>query len=100
MPHVLNDSVAAGNANILLAAAGGPGCANVLIDVQTGPDDGRVADTARKLPCKATRRGYARHFTLRIQCEAVDRARERMQRHFPGPRARLILNLPKHLVHT
>src|SRR5215213_8709367 len=58
------------------APAGGPGGANLVVDVEPGAEDGRVADPSRNFPGEPARGGHAADLPLRVDAVAIDGAVE------------------------
>src|SRR5579859_8116220 len=65
--------------DVLLAAAGGPGRAYLLVAIAARADDRRVAAASGQLPRQAAGGGHARHLALFIERRAVDGARRRIE---------------------
>src|SRR5579859_6928751 len=59
--HVFDDGVGAGHADVFFSTAGGSGGADVLVQVETRADNGRIADAARNLPRQAAGGSDAGH---------------------------------------
>src|SRR5215469_17428537 len=85
--HVFDDGVGSGNFDVLFAAAGGAGGADVLIGVTSGADDGRVSATARQLPRQTAGGGAARDLSFFIQRRTVNGAGGRMEDFADGVHA-------------
>src|SRR5581483_6480621 len=69
--HLVHDHEGAQVVEVCLAAAGGPGSANLAVHVQPRPENWRIAGAARNLPGEAARRRHAADLAFRAEAVAV-----------------------------